>query len=490
MTKTESKAHSARRNARRQAIRRKAQCRHVHFYARRATWTFTQNVAAAPISWRREHWVLGAVALLLTALAGVVLPSWANAMRRGPAPAAYTTLDLSLPQLPLAAAKASVPGMPGSADGEWRVVHVHAGQSLADIFREQGLSPADLQRALDAQTDASALRNIHPGDEFDFMIDSDGSLAAMRFDRDDAKRVVMTFAAGNVNVSEKSRALMQQVQYAHGVVDGSLFDAANKVGLSDVMVLKMADVFKYDIDFARELRPGDSFTVIYDKVYRDGSFQRDGDIIAAEFFNRGKRYTAYRFEQADGSVSYYSEDGRPLRKSLMRTPVAFTRISSRFTASRKHPILGYTRAHKGVDYAAPTGTPIHAAGDGVIAFRGREHGYGNFVLIRHNATYSTAYGHMSRFAHVKLGQHVHQGDIIGYVGMTGLATGPHLHYEVRVHGVQRNPLTVTMPKPEPLPASQIAQFRQSTAPFIARIKSIDARQELAATENHAPAGRG
>ncbi|MGA8279174.1 MAG: peptidoglycan DD-metalloendopeptidase family protein [Rhodanobacteraceae bacterium] len=490
MTKIELKAHSARSSARRQAIRRKAQHHHVHFYARRATWTFTQNVAAAPISWRREHWVLGGLALLLTALVGVVLPTWANAMRRDPAPAAYTTLDLSLPQLPVAAETASAPDMPSGVDGEWRVVHVHAGQSLADIFREQGLSPADLQRALDAQTDASTLRTIHPGDEFDFMIGSDGSLAAMRFDRGDAKRVVLTFAAGGVHVSEESRALMQQVQYAHGVVYGSLFDAANKVGMSDGMVLKMADVFKYDIDFARELRPGDSFTVIYDKVYRDGSFQRYGDIIAAEFFNRGKRFTAYRFKQADGSASYYSEDGRPLRKSLMRTPVAFTRISSVFSSGRKHPILGYTRAHKGVDYAAPRGTPIHAAGDGVIAFRGREHGYGNFVLIRHNATYSTAYAHMSRFARIKVGQHVHQGDVIGYVGMTGLATGPHLHYEVRVHGVQHNPLTVTMPKPEPLPASQIAQFHQVTAPFVARIKSIDARQELAAAENHSPSGRG
>ncbi|MGA9343345.1 MAG: peptidoglycan DD-metalloendopeptidase family protein [Rhodanobacteraceae bacterium] len=428
--------------------------------------------------------------MLLTVLTGAVLPTWASAMRRDPSPTTYTTLNLNLPKLPvtLATPTASVPQMDG--DDGWQLVRVEAGQSLADIFREQGFSPADLQHALDARGDAAALRSIHPGDEFAFARGSDGSLAAMRFDRGDAKRVMLTFDDAGVHADEVSRSLMQQVQYAQGVVHGSLFDAANRSGMSDAMVLKMADVFKYDIDFARELRPGDSFTVIYDKIYRDGVFQHDGNIIAAEFFNRGKRYTAYRFEQADGTLGYYSEDGRPLRKSLMRTPVAFTRISSVFSAARKHPILGYTRAHKGVDYAAPMGTPIHAAGDGVIVFRGREHGYGNFVLIRHGATYSTAYGHMSRFANIKVGQHVHQGDTIGYVGMTGLATGPHLHYEVRVHGVQENPLTVTMPKPQPLPASKIAQFRRVTAPYLAQMQTIDARRELARADSHSRSGRG
>lgn len=493
MTETELKAQPARRNTRRQAIRRKTQRRHFHFYSRWSTWTFAQNVATAPISWRREHWVLGGVALLLTVLIGIVIPTWANAMRHDPAPTPYTTLTIDLPQLPSVAAAGPMVGavgVRGDARPDWNVVRVRAGQSLADIFHDQGLSPAALQRALDAEDDASALRNIHPGDEFAFALDADGNLAAMRFDRDDAERVVLNFGDEGVRSTEEPRVLMQQVQYAHGVVDGSLFDAANKSGMSDTMVLKLADVFKYDIDFARELRPGDSFTVIYDKIYRDGAFQRDGDIVAAEFVNRGHRYTAYRFERSDGTVGYYSEDGRPLRKSLMRTPVAFTRISSRFSSGRKHPILGYTRAHKGVDYAAPRGTPIHAAGDGVVVFRGREHGYGNFVLIRHNSTYSTAYGHMSRFAKIKVGDHVRQGETIGYVGMTGLATGPHLHYEVRVHGVQENPLTVTMPKPEPLPASQIAGFRRSTAPFLAQIEAIDARHELARADTHTRSGRG
>ncbi len=243
--------------------------------------------------------------------------------------------------------------------------------------------------------------------------------------------------------------MQRREHIAHGLIDSSLFGAASKAGMSNAMVLKLAEVFKFDIDFVQDLRVGDNFTVIYDDVYSDGAFLREGDIVAAEFVNQGKRYTAYRFKNSDGKVSYFSEEGRPLTGSFLRIPVDFTRISSQFSAGRMHPILGKMRAHKGVDYAAPSGTPIHAAGDGVVKFRGWMNGYGNFVVIQHNATISTAYGHMSRFANLRVGQRVSQGSTIGYVGMTGLATGPHLHYEFRVNNMQRDPQTVTLPKPEP-----------------------------------------
>jgi murein DD-endopeptidase MepM/ murein hydrolase activator NlpD len=246
------------------------------------------------------------------------------------------------------------------------------------------------------------------------------------------------------------------------------------------MVGKLADLFKYDIDFVQDLRIGDSFTVIYDDVYRDGTRYGEGNIVAAEFVNQGKRYTAYRFKKADGDYGWFSEDGRPIQKSFLRIPVDFTRISSTFSAARLHPILGLMRAHKGVDYAAPTGTPIHAAGDGVIKFRGWMNGYGNFVIIQHNSTISTAYGHMSRFATEKVGQHVQQGQVIGFVGMTGLATGPHLHYEFRVDGVQRNPQTVTLPPPEPLPGVQLARFKATVVqPQLARLTELDSQIRLA-----------
>jgi murein DD-endopeptidase MepM/ murein hydrolase activator NlpD len=269
-------------------------------------------------------------------------------------------------------------------------------------------------------------------------------------------------------------------QVAHGVIRSSLFAAGDQAGMDAAMVGKLADLFKYDIDFVQDLRVGDSFTVIYDDVYRDGTRYGEGDIVAAEFINQGERYTAYRFKKSDGSDGWFSEDGRPIQKSFLRIPVDFTRISSTFSASRLHPILGLMRAHKGVDYAAPTGTPIHAAGDGVIKFRGWMNGYGNFVIIQHSGIISTAYGHMSRFADEKIGQHVQQGQVIGFVGMTGLATGPHLHYEFRVDGVQRDPQTVTLPKPEPLPAIQMAKFKaQVVQPQLARLTELDSQIKLA-----------
>ncbi len=460
------------------AIRRHAQRNHFHFYSRCSTWTFVQNVAAKPISWRAEHWVLGGVALLLTALVGIVIPGWANATRHDPAPAAYTTVAIDLPQLPGTEADPTIGayGLGATAEPEWHRVTVRAGQSLADIFHENGLSPGDLQRALNSQDDASALRHIHPGDEFAFVQDATGALTLMRFDRGDAARVTLRFTPDGVKETVDERAIERRTQVAHGVLTRSLYEAGAQAGMSDTMIWKLANAFGYDIDFAQDLREGDSFSVIYDDVYREGEHIHDGDIIAATFINQGKRYTAVRYTNADGETAYYSEDGRPLRKAFLRTPVEFTRISSVFSVGRMHPILGYMRAHKGVDYAAPTGTPIRAAGDGKITFRGWSSGYGNFITIQHNGRISTAYGHMSAFANEKLGQHVSQGQIIGYVGMTGLATGPHLHYEFRVDGQHRDPLTVTLPKEEPLPQTQLALFRQKSGALLAKLKFVDGLQ--------------
>jgi len=463
------------RHARKQAICRKAQRRHVSFYERCAHWSFDRSASTTPIHWHRERWVLAGTALMVTLLSGFIMPAWATAMKPAPTVEAHTLLPLALPKLP------TVDPAVSTVD-DWQVVRVRPGQTLSDIFGGRGLSLTDLQKVMDAAGDAkSALHNIHPGEEFDFLLGPGGSLLGFRFDKDQANRAIVRLDGPQATLTLQPRDMDVREEVAHGVIRSSLYAAGDQAGLSGAMVGKLADLFKYDIDFVQDLREGDSFTVIYDDIYRDGARYGEGDIVAAEFVNQGKRYTAYRFRKADGNYGWFSEDGRPLQKSFLRIPVDFTRISSTFSAARMHPILGRMRAHKGVDYAAPMGTPIHAAGDGVIKYHGWENGYGNFVLIQHNKDISTAYGHMSRFAPgLRVGSRVKQGQVIGYVGMTGLATGPHLHYEFRVDGVQRNPQTVTLPKPEPLPAAQMAKFKATVVkPELVRLEQIDQRIKLA-----------
>ena len=428
--------------------------------------------------------MLGGIVAITTIAASFMVPNWANASRHDPQP--LTKLEIDVPQLAPQQADPAIAALAALDNQNWRIVAVKPGQSLSDVFQEQGFAASDLQRALDSQDDASALRRLRPGNEFAFDVSSDGSLLAMRFDRGDAARVVLRFDGDIVREEVEDRAVERRVEVAHGVVNRSLFEAGDQAGMSDSMTLKLANAFGYDIDFAQDLRQGDSFSVIYDTVYRDGEQLRGGDILAATFINQGKRYTAIRYTNSSGDTLYYTEDGRPLRKSFLRTPVEFTRISSVFSSGRMHPVLGRMRAHRGVDYAAPSGTPIRAAGAGKIAFRGWQNGYGNVVIIQHEGKYTTLYGHMSRFANVKVGQNIAQGSTIGFVGMTGLATGPHLHYEFRLGGVHRDPLTVTLPPPEPLPAAQLAQFRKMASPMLAKLHFVDAaRLASAATSGDA-----
>jgi murein DD-endopeptidase MepM/ murein hydrolase activator NlpD len=486
MADVNRRAHSARK----QAIRRKAQRRHSHFYDSRAHWSFSRNASAEPLSWSRERWILAGTAFFLVILSALVIPAWAGAMKK----------ETIATRIPVVAATASLPVIAGSHAvvplalpridpasikpiapvEEWQTVQVKPGQTLADIFLAQGLTMTDLQHVIDGAGGAKVFHQIKPGQEFQFLIGTDHSLKGVRFDQDEANIATLRIDGDKPQLTTQTRDVQRREHIAHGVIDSSLFGAASQAGMSNAMVLKLAEVFKFDIDFVQDLRVGDNFTVVYDDVYSDGAFLREGDIVAAEFVNQGKRYTAYRFKNTDGKVSYFSEEGRPLTGSFLRIPVDFTRISSQFSAGRMHPILGKMRAHKGVDYAAPTGTPIHAAGDGVVKFRGWMNGYGNFVVIQHNATISTAYGHMSKFANLRVGQRVSQGSTIGFVGMTGLATGPHLHYEFRVNNQQRDPQTVTLPKPEPLPAAQLAKFRKEVVgPQLARLKQVDSNTKLA-----------
>jgi len=258
--------------------------------------------------------------------------------------------------------------------------------------------------------------------------------------------------------------------YVHGVINSSLSQSAARAGLSHSMTMDMASVFGYDIDFAQDIRQGDEFDVIYEQKVANGKVVGTGNILSARFTNRGKTYTAVRYTNKQGNSSYYTADGNSMRKAFIRTPVDFARISSRFSMGRKHPILNKIRAHKGVDYAAPRGTPIKAAGDGKVLLAGRRGGYGNTVIIQHGNTYRTLYGHMQGFAKgVQTGGTVKQGQVIGYIGTTGLSTGPHLHYEFQVNGVHVDPLGQKLPMADPIAKAERARFMQQSQPLMARM---------------------
>jgi murein DD-endopeptidase MepM/ murein hydrolase activator NlpD len=338
---------------------------------------------------------------------------------------------------------------------------VKRGDTLEILFRRNGLSLTDLA-AMVALPDASgALKILKPGDRLE-IAHRDGQVLSLRREIDDIK--VLSIARGEAGFAANTieREVDIRTTSGHGEIRSSLFEAGTAAGISDRTIMDMAGIFEWDIDFILDVREGDTFTVIYEELWRDGVKLRDGQIIAAEFINQGKTFRAARFNDASGRASYYTPEGRSVRKAFIRAPLNFTRISSNFNPSRRHPVLNTIRAHRGVDYAAPTGTPIRAAGDGKVLFRGVQGGYGNTIILQHGGNITTLYGHLSRFGSARAGARVNTGDVIGYVGSSGLATGPHLHYEYRVNGVHRNPRTVALPPADPIAAEQQAAFRAST----------------------------
>jgi murein DD-endopeptidase MepM/ murein hydrolase activator NlpD len=351
--------------------------------------------------------------------------------------------------------------------GSTIAVIVGRNDTLDAIFRRFALDPADLAAIRQLPGIRQSLDYLRPGDAIQ-VTHQDGAIKEL------SRKVSETQTLQVVRQDEGFAAKMienpveTQIRTASATIDSSLFQAAEAAHISDTVALKLANVFAWDIDFVLDIREGDRFTAVYEQIYQDGKYIRDGELLAAEFVNAGKVYRAVRFVSESGRPGYYTPDGAPMRKAFLRAPVDFTRVSSGFNPHRLHPILNLIRGHMGTDYAAPTGTPVHAAGDGRVSFAGRRGGYGNALIISHNNSVSTLYGHMSRFARqVRVGTHVQQGDVIGYVGMSGLATGPHLHYEYLVNGVHKNPQTVPLAGAEPLHAAALQKFRADVAPLVA-----------------------
>ncbi|MBK0058190.1 peptidoglycan DD-metalloendopeptidase family protein [Pseudomonas sp. S44] len=351
-----------------------------------------------------------------------------------------------------------------------REVVVARGDTLSTLFAKVGLPANVVHDVLASDKQAKQFSQLKHGQVLQFELDKDGQLASLHSQ-------VSNLESIRLNKTDKGYAFEREITkplvrtaYAHGVIKSSLSASAQRAGLSHSLTMDMARVLGYDIDFAQDIRPGDEFDVVYEQKVMDGKVIGTGNILSARFTNRGKTYTAVRYTNKQGNTSYYTADGNSLRKAFIRTPVDFARISSRFSAGRKHPILNKIRAHKGVDYAAPRGTPIKAAGDGRIELAGRRGGYGNTVIIAHGNTYKTLYGHMQGFAKgIKTGSNVKQGQIIGYIGTTGLSTGPHLHYEFQVNGVHVDPLSQKVPMADPIAKAERQRFMQQSQPLIARM---------------------
>jgi murein DD-endopeptidase MepM/ murein hydrolase activator NlpD len=362
-----------------------------------------------------------------------------------------------------------------AADENWINVSVAPGDNLSLIFSRLKLSKTELHDIVSLGGSTASLKQLKPGQIVRFRVE-DSAVQEMVVELDQLNSLRIARNAGGFVATTDVIEPEIKVAAASTAITHSLFLDGQKVGLSDAIIMRLTEIFGWDVDFALDLRENDHFSVIYEEVYKGDELVKQDRILAAEFVNQGKRLRAVLFTDPSGRSAYYSDKGEAMRKAFLRTPVNFTRISSRFDLRRKHPILNTIRAHRGVDYAAPSGTPVRAVADGKIRSIGTNGGYGRTVEMQHGDTYSTLYAHLSRFARgMKRGANVQQGQIIGYVGKSGLATGPHLHYEFRINGVHRNPLTVDLPKALPLEKRHLAAFQEQAAPLLSQLDILVAK---------------
>lgn len=410
--------------------------------------------------------------ILVPVIGGLI--AYALTRQQSDSPAATTQPPaISLPQLPdLKALRKLQSASPIPKPlGDTVEFVVRRNDTLDRIFRQLKLDLADLAVIRDLPGVQKSLDQLRPGDTITLVHD-DGLLQALTRRISETELLSVTRDDEGFKAKVVETPVEARIAQAHGTIESSLFVAARAAGISPDIILRLAnDIFGWDIDFALDIQPGDRFSVVYEQKYRDGEYIGDGKILAAEFINNGETHRAVLFDSADGKISdYFAPDGHSMRRAFLRAPLDFTRISSNFDPHRFHPILNMIRAHKGVDYAAPTGTVIKAAGDGRVDFIGRKGGYGNVIILEHGGGISTLYGHMSRFAAgLRQGQRVKQGMTIGYVGSTGAATGPHLHYEYRVNGVHQNPRTVPLPVAAPIAPEYAQEFRTKSGELLTQL---------------------
>ncbi|MBW8191106.1 peptidoglycan DD-metalloendopeptidase family protein [Neiella marina] len=399
-----------------------------------------------------HRWLLGLCVFFI--LLGLIWPSeQAKATRTADAP---WQLDLNkrypIP-LNLKATQAAALAAEAAEQFNWQVETVKSGDSLAKLFSRAGLSAKSLHNIMQLGKPVAALKKIHPGDQISFARDNDGKLQQLAYAISDEKTLYIDVTPAGYEARVDVKEFELRSDYAGATIESNFWNAGMESGMTPNLIMALANIFGWDIDFALDIRKGDSFTVIYETRYLDGEFAGYGDIIGAEFINQGERHRAIR--HSDGN--YYAPDGHAMRKAFLRAPVNFKYISSSFNPRRLHPVTGKVRPHRGIDYAAKTGTPVLAAGDGKVIKSGYSRLNGNYVFIKHGERYVTKYLHLHK-RYVKSGQRVKQGKTIGSVGATGRVTGPHLHYEFLVNGVHRNPRTVKLPQSQAIAKNERQSF--------------------------------
>ncbi|MGN6150897.1 MAG: peptidoglycan DD-metalloendopeptidase family protein [Lysobacteraceae bacterium] len=438
--------------------------RNLHLATEQDARHAASETAPALRRWTRRQWAQVSLIATMVALLGTLVPGFSS-MLQPPGSTPIQTLSLKLP--PLSRSRAA-----GTFGDSWHTVTVRRGASLGHMFSTLGIPRADLDRVLAHPGVKAAIGQITPQTQLSVDLPVNGKLRALRFVRADGQRVQLDLTGKDIRETLVKRDVDVRTVVLSGKVGRSLFRSAHQLGLSGAHLDQLTDeMFKYDIDFDSDLDADDRFSVVVDQMWVDGELERTGPILAAAFTVDGRLHTAFRHTR-NGKPEYFTSDGRPLKRAFIRMPIPYARLSSSF-GNRFHPVLGRMRMHKGVDYAAGTGTPIQAAGDARVQFMGWQNGYGRVVILDHGHGYTTLYGHMSRFGNIRQGQSVAQGTTIGYVGMTGLATGPHLHYEFRINGVHRNPLSITMPPPEPLRGAELASFRNETLRAMTKIRTVE-----------------
>ena len=410
---------------------------------------------------RGAHGLLSVVGVVaLSAVAAIAIA----AQMQPDAAAQLVRKELALP------AALATPAATSTELDFWREERIVRGDTVVGVLARLGVRNDGVNRFLHADQGARPLYRLLPGKSVRVRVDDEGDLLSLRYlTRDGALLQINQNGQGEYRAQSVPPPFAIRVLLRSGEIRTSLFGAADAAGMPDAVTMQLAEIFSGDIDFFHDLRRGDRFTVAYEVLELDGEPIRTGRVLAAEFVNKGVTFRAFHYGDSQGGEAaggYSTDDGTNLRKAFLRSPMEFSRITSHFSLSRFHPIMQTWRAHKGTDFGAPTGTPVRATGDGIVDFAGSQGGYGNFILLRHQGAFSTGYGHLSRFAAgVRRGARVTQGQVIGYVGQTGWATGPHLHYEFRVSEQQRNPLSVALPAALPIPADKLAAFRARSEPL-------------------------